>query len=50
MCFRAWSVYCGPGPGSSDVIRQMAVCASEKMETCEEVVVVVVVVVVVLTT
>jgi len=31
MCFRAWMAYCRPEPGSSDAIRPMAACASEKI-------------------
>jgi len=33
MCFRASRAYCRPGTGSSDAIRLMAACASEKMVT-----------------
>ena len=31
MSFRAWRAFCCPGPGSSDAIRLMTACASEKI-------------------
>ena len=33
MCVLAWSVYCWPGPGSSEAIRLMAAWASVKILT-----------------
>jgi len=36
MCFRAWRAYSSPGPGSSNAIRRVAACTSEKIVTCSE--------------